>query len=150
MRARAFFRSGKLMPPGAVIGALFQANGFHDFTKWQLCIDDDGNLYQWIQDSPNETRQEQVFLGQDAVLQLLLLFEELGFSQLQESYNSSNTSTAYPDFCLLILCWEGVEKRVSAHTDSTHADMAVFGRLWDAVHAHAPKNGFGPCLSSGG
>jgi hypothetical protein len=142
MRARAFFRSGKLMPPGAVIGALFQANGFYDFTKWQLCIDDEGNLFQWIQDSPNETRQEQVFLGQDAVLQLVLLFEELGFTQFPDQLPApppSGFSDDYISISVLVLRWNGAEKYVIAPVDSPHPDQHKFQVLWDAVHAHVPK-----------
>ncbi|MBB6053766.1 hypothetical protein [Armatimonas rosea] len=130
------------MPPGAVIGAQFQAGGFYDFTKWQLCIDDEGNLFQWIQDSPNETRQEQVFLGQDAVLQLLLRFEELGFALLPDQLPApppSGCSDDYLSTYLLVLRWNGVEKYVIAPADSPHPDRHKFQALWDAVHAHLPK-----------
>jgi hypothetical protein len=142
MRARAFFNTPKkVMLPGAVIGATYRPDGFYDLASWRLVIDDEGNLLQEIATAWQGTlRQEQVHIGQDAVLELLLQAESLGFYKFLPSYQAgiSNRGRYF-----ISIRFGELDVSVDAYgadwmATEEHDEMKRFMQLWNAIHQFAP------------
>jgi hypothetical protein len=156
MRKRAFFRSSKLMLPGAVIGAWYRPGFSHDLSGWRLVVDDEGNLFQDVnvlQWSPErgrvqERRQEHVEIGPDAVPQLLIEAQEMGFSSYESSYDLHVTDQ---ESYILSIRFGEIDKTVEAYgaqwlAREGNQDMIGFLKLWRSLHRHAP---FPPSEASG-
>ncbi|RYG63529.1 hypothetical protein EON80_21055 [bacterium] len=68
------------MLPGVLIGAEYRGLRLGEAILWRLAIDDEGHLFQDVEiSSDNERRQEQIDIGPEAVMQLLLKAEALEF-----------------------------------------------------------------------
>jgi hypothetical protein len=148
MKGRAFFGASKLMLPGAVIGATFHPGFSEDLSHWRLAIDEDGNLFQdikvwrWTKESGiiQEERQEQVQIGVEVVLELLLKAEQLGFHSYQHSYNSNVDDL--PSY-LISVRFGDADTTVNAHgagwlVREGNVDMKGFAELWNQIHQYAP------------
>lgn len=142
MRARAFFRSSKLLLPGAIIGARFFPGLAFDLTHWRLMIDDEGNLYQDVQIVNTGQRDRQllhVVIGYDAVLNLLLMVERWN------SLSFVPPTTTYDDAAVyeLAICYEDINTHLRVQGADIEADrgnvqMQRFMEVWRAVHRFAP------------
>ncbi len=136
------------MLPGAIIGAKFHSGFSEDLSRWRLVIDEEGNLFQdvkvwrWTKESGiiQEERQEQIHISVEAVLELLLKAEDLGFHSYERSYNA--TMDDAPSYVISIHCGE-VDTTVNA-TDADwlvregNTDMRGFMELWKEIHQYAP------------
>ena len=135
------------MLPGAILGATYSPGFDEDLSSWRLVIDDEGNLfqdvkvYQWKrQHLVNERRQEQVVIGQDAVIRLLLKTEEIGFTRFQDSYSSPIL-----DLPLYRIYLRFGNDNKTVDTDhlkispyESSMDLKGFCELWEAIHQQAP------------
>ena len=140
------------LPLNGLILAEFRPGFASDLSSWRLWIDSGGVLIQ-VADlcihSENGIYESKLLyrgeIGADAVLDLLIRAEAMGFADFEPGYTASVTDM--PDYRLVIrLGDEPKEVRAyGPHVLALEGDTAMQGfmELWGAIHQYAaypPKN----------
>lgn len=136
----------KNLPANGVILAEFRPGFSWDLTTWRIIIDREGRLFQeveqFIPGITDELGFHKVEIGVDAVLDLLIKADEIGFAAFQQSYSSGLHLSDMPAYRLVVHIAEE-PKEVWAEAPEYQAslgnrDVQGFMELWHAVHSYAP------------
>lgn len=131
------------LPPNVVIAAAFSPGFAPDLSSWNLTIDCEGNLHQYIRaytpkaETTWTYQEEHLNIGADEVARLLKMAEEFGFSSFQKVTESITTDVGSASLSFRL------NGQIITHIQDGSGEMSEentnrFRQLWKEVHRYAP------------